>query len=530
MKIFKAMGSMAFSNINLGNFYGIELDDFAHEIAILSLWLAEHQMNQEFSKEFGRSKPALPLKETGNIVHGNATRLDWEIVCPKKEGDEIFILGNPPYLGARLQSEEQKEDMAIVFKNINGYNNLDFISCWFFKGKKYIEGCNSKFAFVTTNSICQGTQVPLLWIHLLNDKIEIDFAYQSFKWRNNAKANAGVTVMIIGLRNCSKQPKYIFNLDIKHKAINISPFITDSDNVYIHDRNTNLSQLPEMTYGSMPNEGGFLILNEQERLEIINENKFVEKYIKRFTGAAEFIDSVVKYCIWINESEYSEAIRTESINERINSVKKYRLASKRAATNKLASKPYQFGEVRYKNTPSILVPQTTSENREYIPIGLLPAGIIISNAARVIYDASYWLFAIITSKMHMVWVNSVAGRLETRIQYSNSLCYNTFPFPNINEKQKIELEQVAQTIIFQREINSEKTLAQLYDSEKMPAGLREAHYQLDLAIERCYRAKPFESDEERLEYLFKLYEQMIAEEKTKGTLFDAEPKSKKKKK
>jgi hypothetical protein len=336
--------------------------------------------------------------------------------------------------------------------------------------------------------------------------------------------------MVIGLRNISKQPRYIFNDNTKYTAKNISPFITDSGNVYVHDRSTNISHLPEMTYGSMPNEGGFLILTEAEKNDLINENKTATKYIKKFTGAAEFIDSVNKFCIWINESELKDAIQIEPIQKRISSVKKYRLESKRAATNKLASKPFQFGEVRYKNSSSILVPQTTSENREYIPIGLLPAGVVISNAARIIYDASYWLFAIITSKMHMVWVNAVAGRLETRIQYSNSLCYNTFPIPFITEVKKQELELLAKSLISKREENSEKTLAQLYDSNKMPDSLREAHHQLDVAVELCYRSKPFESDEERLEYLFKLYEQMIAEENTKGTLFEMEPKTKKKKK
>jgi hypothetical protein len=530
IKIFKSLNTLALSNISLGNFYGIELDDFAHEVAILSLWLAEHQMNQEFFKEFGRTKPALPLKETGNIVHGNATRLSWEKVCPKNEADEIYILGNPPYLGARLQSDEQKEDMAIVFKNKEGFNNLDYISCWFFKGKTFIESCLGKYAFVTTNSICQGTQVPLLWMHLLDKKTEIDFAYQSFKWKNNAKANAGVTVMVIGIRNISKAPKFIYNNNIKNTSKNISPFITDSDNIYVHDRRESISKLPEMTYGSMPNEGGFLILTEEEKNELLRENKLANKYLKKFTGAAEFIDSVNKFCIWINESEFKDAMQIESIRKRIDLVKKYRLESKRAATNKLAAKPFQFGEVRYKNTTAILVPQTTSENREYIPIGLLPAGTVISNAARIIYDATYWLFAVLNSKMHMVWVTAVAGRLETRIQYSNSLCYNTFPIPFIDEEKRKELESLAMLIIERREEYSEKTLAQLYDMDKMPVSLREAHHQLDLAIEKCYRSKPFESDEERLEYLFKLYKQMAEEEKSKGTLFDADSKTKKKKK
>ncbi len=519
-----------FSRVELSQFYGIELDDFAHEIAILSLWLSYHQMNVKFKEVFGAGNPTLPLQNGGNIVNGNACILNWEGICPKADGDEIYILGNPPYLGARLQNETQKNDMSIVFSGINGFNNLDYISCWFLKGKKYIEEFNSKFAFVTTSSVCQGTQVPLLWVNLIDDITEIDFAYQAFKWKNNAKANAGVAVMIVGLRNITNKPKFLFSENIKLSVPNISPFITSSENIYILDRSTNISKLPEMTYGSMPNDDGYLILNEDEKNELISIYPQSINFIKRFIGAAEFLDSVNKFCIWVSEHEFIEASQMEMINNRFNSVRIYRLKSKREATKKLASRPYQFGEVRYKNTPFILIPQTSSENREYIPIGFFPEGIIVSNAARVIYDASFWLFAILTSKMHNIWVRAVAGRLETRIQYSNSLCYNTFPFPQISNEKKNQLSQFAKTIIEQREKFSEKTLSQLYDTGKMPVELMEAHQQLDLAIEKIYRIKPFDNDEERLAYLFKLYEQMINDEKTKGTLFEMESKPKKKKK
>ena len=530
MKIFKTMGSLAFSNISLGNFYGIELDDFAHEVAILSLWLAEHQMNQVFFKEFGRTKPALPLTETGNIVHGNACRVEWSKVCTKEKGKEVFILGNPPYLGARVQSEEQKNDMEFVFREIDGYNNLDFISAWFFLGKKYIGKTNSKFAFVTTNSICQGTQVPLLWPHLIDSETEIGFIHQSFKWKNNAKSNAAVSVMIIGLRANSLKPKFIYNEKIKTEVKNINPFGIGGDTIYVHDRKSNISRLPVMTYGSMPNDNGELILSEFEANELKTKYPNSSVLIKSFLGANELMNGIKNCCLWIEPNNLKLANEILPIRKRIENVKKYRSESKREATNKLSSFAYRFGEVRHQNTDSIVIPQTGSERREYLPIDFRNESTIISNAARVIYNAKSYLFAILTSKMHIVWVRAVAGRLKMDMQYSNTLCYNTFPFPNITETQKKELENHVYKVLAEREAHSEKTMAQLYDPDKMPDGLREAHHQLDLAIERCYRAKPFETDEERLEYLFKLYEQMIEDEKSKGTLFEVEAKPKKKKK
>lgn len=530
MKIFKAMGSLAFSNISLGNFYGIELDDFAHEVAILSLWLAEHQMNQIFFKEFGRTKPALPLTETGNIVHGNACRVDWNKVCPKKQSDEVYVLGNPPYLGYALQSAEQKEDMEIVFKNVEDYKKLDFIACWFYLGSKYIVNSNSKFAFVTTNSICQGEQVLILWPNIFNKKLEIGFAYQSFKWRNNAKAVAGVTVAIIGIQNINNNDKRLYNGDKYSIVKSINAYLVSGSNVIVGIRSKPLSNLPTMIKGSSPGDDGNLLLSKTEVDELIDKYPQAKKFIKKYLGADEFLYDKMRYCIWVDDKDLKLANSIQPIKSRFDKVKAFRLKSKKEATQKKAATPHAFDEKKFQETDSIIIPQTTSELREYIPIGFLSSDVVISNAARVIYNAKPWLFAILTSKIHKVWVDAVAGRLETRIQYSNTLCYNPFPFPNITENQKKELEKHVYKVLEEREHHSEKTLAQLYDPDKMPNGLREAHHQLDLAVERCYRSKPFETDEERLEYLFKLYEQMIEEEKSKGTLFETESKPKKKKK
>ncbi len=531
MKIFKALNSLAFSNINLGNFYGIEIDDFAHEVATLSLWLAEHQMNQEFFKEFGRTKPALPLKETGNIVHGNATRVDWEKVCPKKEGDEIYILGNPPYLGSSMQSLEQKEDMAFVFKGIEGYKNLDYIACWFFKGSKYIQSIKAQFAFVSTNSICQGEQVALLWPSILNKNLEIGFAHTSFKWVNNAKANAAVIVVIIGVRNSStKTQKFLFAENRKVAANNINAYLAQGKNIIVEKRSKTLSQLPEMTYGNKAVYGEPLILSTAEKDELTNKYSGISKFIKKFIGAKEFIDNSERWVIWINDKELKEALLFEPIKERIKKVKVLRLASEDEGANELAMRSHQFRDTRETKTHSIVIPLTTSERRDYIPLGFSSSDTILSNAVSVVYDAEPWIFSVISSRLHMTWISTVAGRLKSDYRYSSQLCYYTFPFPQINQTQKHELEKHVYRILEEREIYSEKNLAFLYDPEKMPQGLRDAHSQLDLTVERFYRSKPFETDEERLEYLFKLYEQMIEEEKTKGTLFEVEKKPKKKRK
>src|SRR5690554_2786870 len=521
-----------FTEISLTQFYGIEIKDFAHEMAILSLWLAEHQMNQVFENElmdYGKSKPILPLKEAGNITHGNAARLDWEVVCPKTssgtEPVEVYIIGNPPYLGARIQDAEQKKDISLNFPKLKGANNLDYIFIWFYKGAKYIEGINAKIGLVSTNSVCQGEQVSLLWPEILNDKIEIDFAYQSFKWTNNAKANAGVTVIIVGLRNTSTKPKWLFTESVAKEVKNINAYLLDSDTVYITPKTRSISNLPEMNFGNMANDGGNLFLNSEEKKQLINKNPEATSFVRKLVGSLEFLRGVDKYCLWIEDEHLDKSLNIPFIKERIYRTKESRLKSKREATNKLASISYRFAEIRHQNSDAIFIPSVSSERRSYIPLGLMSKEEIIVAPNLAIYNAQPWLFGILHSKMHMVWVNAVGGKLKTDYRYSAKLCYNTFPFPTLNEKQKETINQYVFAILDERAKYPEKTMAWMYNPETMPAGLKQAHHELDLAIERIYRLTPFNSDEERLEYLFKLYDEMTKKE----TLF-AKEKSKTKKK
>ena len=503
------------SRISLSQFYGIEIDKFAHEMAILSLWLAEHQMNLAFAKTFGKSRPTLPLKEAGNIVCGNATRLNWSQVCPKTSNSEVYILGNPPYLGYSMQNKDHKEDMDFVFHYTVGYKNLDYIACWFFLASKYIKAHRCECAFVSTNSIFQGEQVSLIWKHVLSKNLEISFAHQSFKWTNNAKGNAGVTCCIIGLRNdSSKKAKYIYVNEQAHIAENISPYLTDNKNIFVEKRKNVISSMPKSIRGNGPVDGGNLILSDDEKNNLIQNFPESKIFIKKLVGSQEFINGINRGCLWIEEKNLELAISIPSIKGRIEKVRAFRQASNKLTTVEKSNTPHQFGEIRYNSSASIIIPRVSSERRKYIPIGFLDADTIILDSAQAIYDAEPWVFGVISSRMHMTWMRTVAGRLENRYRYSSALVYNTFPIPELTNTQKETLKHHVFRIIEEREKHSEKTLAQLYDPDKMPAGLREAHQQLDLTVERFYQPKLFKNDEERLECLFRLYEKMVEAEKT----------------
>lgn len=504
------------SGIRLTQFYGIELDDFAHETAKLSLWLTEHQMNMAFREVFGDAKPTLPLQSGGNIVCGNATRLNWETVCPKDPAHETYILGNPPYVGSTMQSESQKQDMAAVFKGIKNYKNLDYIACWFLLAARLISDSNIKMAFVSTNSISQGEQVALLWEHVFDLDVEIFFAHQSFRWVNNAKGNAGVTCVIIGLRKISTKPKILFKDSAKSDVPNISPYLIKGKNRFVFKRSSPLSNISKIDYGNKAVDGGFLILNSDERNKLLSEHPESVEMIKPFIGSNEYIKGIERYCLWIPDNILDIAESIPPIRKRIESVRVMRLASRDEGANKMASSSHQFREMKISENTSLIIPSVSSERREYIPIGFVDSNTIISNLAFAIYDPESYIFSVISSRMHMTWVRAVAGRLKTDYRYSSSLCYNTFPFPDISAKQKEKLEDHVFRVLDEREKHPEKTMAQLYDPDKMPAALRQAHHDMDIAIEQCYRAKPFTTDEERLEYLFTLYEAMIAKEKARG--------------
>src|SRR5690554_748515 len=519
--------TIKWTEIQLSQFYGIEIDDFAHEMAILSLWLAEHQMNRVFEErlfDYGKSKAILPLKEAGQITQGNATRVDWTVACPISATDEVYVIGNPPYLGARLQDAEQKKDMDFVFNKLKKYRDLDYINCWVYKGADYISGLNAKCAFVTTNSICQGQQVPLIWPYILSKGIEIDFAYQSFKWTNNAKGNAGVTVIIVGLRNVGSEPKYLFIDNFRKLAKNINPYLLDGSNTVVSARSKPLSNFPEMKFGNMPNDGGGLIFTEEEYDQLIKEYPKAKEFTRLLLGSSEFIRGNKRYCLWIEDDQLEKAIKIPEISKRIEKTEIHRLNSKDSGTNRLAERSHQFRDRNTARENQLLIPRVSSESRDYIPCGYLDSETIISDSGLAVYDAEPYMFAIINSRMHMVWVKNVGGKLKTDYRYSKDICYNTFPFPDITTKQKENLNLYVFAILDERAKHPSKTMAQLYNPTTMPKGLLQAHQELDTAIEQCYRLQPFKNDTERLEYLFKQYEEMVK----KDTLFAKQKKTRKK--
>lgn len=496
------------SVISIQQFYGIELLDFPHEVAMLSLWLAEHQMNKKMREDFGVNTNALPLKDITNIKCGNACRVDWNVVCPHSKEEEVFVFGNPPYLGSRRQDVSQKLDMEKVFHT--NFGELDYIACWFMLGAKYVKHTSAQYSFVSTNSICQGLQVSLIWKRILNDGLVIKYAYQSFKWQNNAKYNAAVICVIVCVADASKANKRILYNGSQAKLVkNISPLLMDGPTVYVENLNSPICEyFPTMNFGNMPADGGKLILSTEEKNEIINEYPIAEKFIRPLVGAEDFINGKQRWCIWLYNANEPEYRKVPEFVKRIEELRDIRLESSRP---QLASIPHLFAQITQPmDTSIILIPRATSERREYVPMGFLEATNIAADSCMVVGTEEMLVFGILNSIIHMLWMKTVGGKLKTDYRYSAGLCYNTFPFPRISSTKKQEIEDAATDVLMAREpyLTVGKTLADLYDPDKMPDDLREAHHRLDDIVESCYPGYPFATDEARLECLFKMYEKM----------------------
>lgn len=496
----------SFSRIKLSQFYGIELDDFAHEVAILSLWLAEHQMNVEFKDEFGECAPTLPLKSSGNITQGNATKLLWTDYVKGADAN-TYIIGNPPYLGAKRQNKEQKEDLKRVFHFSKDYKNLDYIACWFYLASLFIKQTKAQAALVSTNSIVQGDQVSLLWPHIFNKDIEISFGYRSFKWENSAKGKAAVICVIVGLRKSSGKECYIYTDNLKLSTSSIGPYLNADSKVIVEKSKKPLSSLPEMIYGNMPLEGGFLKLTCSEKEEIISANYNAEKFIKPTIGGEEFLKGIKRWCIWIEDYELEEAMLIPSIAKRVESVRKFRENGGEVARS-LVNRSHQFRYRHVAKNNMLVVPCTSSENRDYVQCGFFTSSYISMNSIQVIHDPELWVFGVISSKMHMTWVKAVAGRLKNDYRYSNVICYNTFPCPDFTDENKEVLTELSIKILSAREEHLNTTIGNLYKKGDMPSDLLSAHLALDTYFESLYKTNPLKNDDERLEILLKQYVQM----------------------
>ncbi|MCI7698551.1 MAG: hypothetical protein MSQ05_04115 [Akkermansia sp.] len=532
MEIIEATpGLMRYPRVNITQFYGIEIDDFAYEVAMLSMWLVDHQMNERFRAAFEIVVPTLPLKPNNNIVHGNALRLDWEKVCPKpldisvpmydlvnaapSAQAEIYIFGNPPYAGKNKQTADQKEDLKIVLGHLPSYGRLDYVSCWFEKGKEYIYNTSAHCAFLSTNTIVQGEHVCYYWGKALQ-KVDISFAVDSFKWSNNAGKQAGVVCVIVGIVSKDRKiPHFLYRGDTVECVNYISPYLKDKKSVIVKPLKISINKLPPIVFGSMPRDNKNLILTNAEALSILEETPELNNHVKEYIGADDFLNGRHRKCLWFKDSDDWRKIVNSKVQDRFSKVMKYREKSKAPSTQRYADKPHLFVQRSYRQKDALFVPATTTERRLYIPMGYVNKNTVISNSAFAIYEAEPWVFAIIISSMHMAWVRFSCGRLGTGIRYSAELCYNTFPLREISAKEKELLNESAYNILDVRERHTEMTLGDMYKPESMPADLKQAHEENDRLVDSLYRKKPFSAETERLECLYDLYQQIIEEENEK---------------
>lgn len=503
------------NSLDVDCLFGIEIEEFPAQIAKTAIWIMDHLMNVETGKEFGEYYVRLPLKKSPKIIIGNALQIRWEDII--KPDDLTYILGNPPFVGKKEQSESQKYDLNSVFKGRKGTGILDYVTGWYIKSAELIQNTSVKVAFVSTNSISQGEQVGILWNILYNNyKIKIHFAHRTFSWRNEAKGNAAVHCVIIGFACFDTANKSIFYYeDIKGEpqkinVKNINPYLVEGKDITVENRKSPLCNVPEMNYGSMPIDDGHLSLTDEEKTSALKSEPMLTNLIKKYTGGDEFINNKLRWCLWLDKIDPSLIKKSKLILDRIEKTKNFRLASGRDATYKLAESPMLFGEIRQPDTNYIIIPKVSSEIRKYIPIGILDPSTIASGSALIVPKANLYLFGILTSIMHMSWMRSTCGRMKSDFQYSASIVYNNFPWPeNPTEKQKEEIESYANLVLEARNLFPDSSLADLYNPLTMPKVLRDAHNKLDKSVDKAYRSKPFQTESERVEFLFELYEKYM---------------------
>lgn len=535
------------SEIPLTNFRGIELRDFPAEIARLALIIAEFQCDVLYRGQKDALQEFLPLAAENWIRCDNALRLDWLSVCPstgmevkvvgddllstpleqtgidfENEGGETYICGNPPYVGSKKQSTEQKADLEAIFaKRTKNWKSLDYVAGWFMKAADYGTRTKSAAAFVSTNSICQGQQVSILWPLIAKTKHEIIFAHSSFKWTNLASHNAGVTVVIVSISVNAGKDRKIFSISedgssVVKLADNINPYLVHGPNTLIEPRTIPISQIPEMSRGNSPTDGGHLLLERFELPSLHLSDRQISDFIRPFYGADEVISGAGRLCIWIDDNDIDRALESDVIRERVQQVRDFRLKSTKAATRDAAMRPHRFDERKpLPKSRVLVVPIRSSENRPYLPVGFLEPDTVIANTAFAIVDSPLWAFALIASRLHIIWIGTVCARLELRFSYTNTVGWNTFPVPLLTEQNKADLTACAEAILLAREAHFPATIADLYDPDNMPENLRHAHERNDEVLERIYIGRRFKNDTERLEKLFELYTKMTAAEKIK---------------
>lgn len=517
--------TMYIPTVSLAQFYGIEIEDFACDVTRLSLWIADHQMNKELTSRFHDVlRPTLPLQKAGAIVCGNALRLDWEEILPHEKDDEVYLFGNPPYVGATNQTNSQKEDLKLIF-SAEGIKTgeIDYICGWFYKASYYIRKSNSKYAFVSTNSIVQGKMVSLFWPTIKKYNQEIFYAYTSFKWKNNAKNNAGVSVVIIGMESANysrKISKKIYSENSYEEVSHINVYLTEGKDIYVDNlKSGSVFGLPKMYSGNRPNDNrGKLTFTLKEYEDVLSTNPDFSVYFKNLVSGKEYLkNGTANKVLWIDESGWNIVKTNPVIFERIESIRRKRSSTNDKGAQLLANKPWSYRDTRVPNENAIIIPSTTGENRLYVPMWIMDKSEVANNTVMVIYDAPLWLLGLLESRMHMTWLRAVGGRLKTDYRYSAGLVYNTFPVPELSTRRKNEIEDLTLNIL---DIRDEEggTLAELYGSplaEKNPKPMNprllKAHQELDKVVDRAYKASGFKDDNERLALLLDMYSKKVSE-------------------
>ncbi|WP_187485802.1 DNA methyltransferase [Duffyella gerundensis] len=505
--------SIFMSGIHLDQFYGIEIDDFACEIARLSLWLAEHQLNKQWEEHIGSAPPALPLRSSGKIWSGNSLKIDWQTVCPKDVDEEVYVIGNPPFLGTLGRSDEQRTNMQSVFRGFKSLGGLDFVACWFWKGAQYIQNSRAELALVATNSLCQGEQVATLWPSIFELELSIHIAYPTFTWANNARDKAAVHVVIVGLSGRSKIRLLYQQVDGQwhsKQVSNISPYLVEGGNIAVVAKSKPMMNgIPSLIRGNGPTDGGHLLLDRNERDALLRLEPQAARWVKRILGSDEFLNSQDRWCLWLVSITEAELQLMPHVYNRVQKVAEMRRKSTKLSTRKKSKTPHLFDEIRQPASGDyILIPRVSSERRAYIPIGFFSSDIISSDRNFILPNGTLYEFAILTSIIHNDWMRLVAMRLKSDYSYGNKIVYNTFPWPDVTEIQRESIIALAKTVLLTRENYPESTLAELYDPLKMPADLLNAHQALDEAVDRLYRDKPFKNATERLSCLLERYESL----------------------
>ena len=500
--------------VHVDQFYGIEIEPFQAQIACVGMWLMDHQLNLEAAETYGMYYAKTPLLHSAEIFQGNALTTDWKLILQPEE--DTYIIGNPPFVGARLMNTEQKKDMRLVFNGSKTVGNMDYVTAWYKKAAAYMAGTSARAAFVSTNSICQGEQAALLWKNLKYQyHAGIDFAYQTFVWNNEAKGQAKVHCVIIGFSDWPEMGgrsfKRLFSGEEEWHVPHINAYLAPAPDVFVEHRRKPLTEVPPMLFGSMANDGGRLLLEKDEAAELLDRYPALMPVIRPFLGASEYIKGGERYCLWFRGADLTRYTEIPEIRKRLDSTRRFREDSPREATRKLAATPELFGEIRQpEDGRYVLVPRVSSCRRPYIPIGFVPASVIASDAVLIVPEATAYLFGVLTSAIHMAWVEAVAGRLKSDYRYSASIVYNNFPFPEPDAAQKEKIGQLAEEILRVRELFSDVTLAYLYDKETMPGELKAAHYRLDEAVDQAY-GKGFESKEERTAFILEHYARITGE-------------------